>query len=298
MRLKDAVKDKLLIRQSWSVSWPMALVMFFIFLIGITDVYVAGIFGKKIQAAYGLASQIYFVFSILAMALTVGGVSIISRLFTTDKKDEFNVAVDSSIILTVVSGVTLSVISFLAARPLIHILNVPVQLKLHAASFAQIYSAGLAFSYLLISTNGILRACKMVKKSLFTMALVCISNIALNFIFAFFTPLESNGIAAATVVSTFIGCAVNLAFIKRVMTGPLKFSWAAAKNIISIGWPAGLLQVFWQLAALVLYLILAPFLCTTSKYWRHLPMGLKWSRRFFFRHLLLIWQPRFWSEIY
>jgi len=37
--------------RSWSVSWPMALIMFFEFLIGLTDVYIAGKVGNEVQAA-------------------------------------------------------------------------------------------------------------------------------------------------------------------------------------------------------------------------------------------------------
>ena len=38
-------KIRKLFFQSWSMSWPMTLVMFFIFFIGLTDVYVAGRIG-------------------------------------------------------------------------------------------------------------------------------------------------------------------------------------------------------------------------------------------------------------
>ena len=52
---------KSLILRSWSISWPMTCIMFFVFLIGLSDVYVAGRISKEAQAAYGLASQLYFI---------------------------------------------------------------------------------------------------------------------------------------------------------------------------------------------------------------------------------------------
>jgi hypothetical protein len=39
----------------------MTLIMFFEFLIGLTDVYIAGKVGKEIQAAYGFVIQLYFI---------------------------------------------------------------------------------------------------------------------------------------------------------------------------------------------------------------------------------------------
>ncbi len=41
------------VSRSWQVSWPMTLIMFFEFLISLTDVYFAGRISKEVQAADG-----------------------------------------------------------------------------------------------------------------------------------------------------------------------------------------------------------------------------------------------------
>jgi len=250
-RLRPFVGD------SWAVSWPMTLIMFFIFLIGLADVYVAGRISKEIQAGYGLSSQIYFIFSIIAFALSVGSVSVISQLFTSEKKDECRVAVDSTLTITVISGFLAGGVGFFLSGYIISSLGVPQVVKDLAIPLMRIYSLGLAFNYLLISTNSILRACRMIKRSMFTMAVVCVLNITLNFILAFKTPLGYRGIAVATAVSMFCGCLLNLLFVRPLMAGGFVYSGSAASKIMRIGWPAGLLQVLWQLGAVALYLILS-----------------------------------------
>jgi len=50
---------------------------------------------------------------------------------------------------------------------------------------------------------------------------------------------------------------MNLFFMRRKISGLFKFSAPAVKAMIQIGWPAGLMQVLWQLGAIVLLLILA-----------------------------------------
>jgi multidrug resistance protein, MATE family len=246
-----------LIRTSWTVSWPMTCIMFFVFLIGFSDVYVAGRISKEVQAAYGLVSQVYFIFSIIGFSLTVGAVSVTSRLFTSRRKDALNAAVDSSLISAVAAGLLLSLLSLLFSRALIRSLNVPAELKGYALPLMKIYSFGLLFNYILLNSNGLLRACGMIRKSLWTMFIVCALNVLLNFALAFHTPLGFGGIALATVISTLIGCCLNLFFLRPVMTGTFKFSFPLASKIIHVGWPMGLLQVFWQLAALALFLILS-----------------------------------------
>jgi len=42
----------------WHMSWPMLLVMFFNFLVGMTDIYVAGLLGPEIQAIAGFAEKL------------------------------------------------------------------------------------------------------------------------------------------------------------------------------------------------------------------------------------------------
>ena len=248
---------KALIAESWAVSWPMTLIMFFEFLIGITDIYIAGKFGKEVQAAYGIAFQLYFVFIIIGIALSVGLVSVVSWLFTSDKTDEFIAAIDSSLFLATVSGLIFTAAGVLFSGQIIGILNMPENVKVYAIPFLAVYSIGFVFDYVLMASNGILRACKMIKASFWIMAIVCVMNITLNFILAFRTPLGFRGIAAATVISLFTGSVLAMAHVRKLMGRAFRLSTVVIKNIVHISWPSGLQQVSWQLAYIVLYIILS-----------------------------------------
>jgi len=144
----------------------MTLIMFFEFLIGLTDVYIAGRVSKEVQATYGFVIQLYFIFIVIANALTVGTVSVVSKLFTSGNKDELTETVFSSIVTATVAGIILAAAGILLSPKIIKILNIPEELKALAISFIHIYAAGLLFHYVLINCNGILRSCNMVKKSL------------------------------------------------------------------------------------------------------------------------------------
>jgi putative MATE family efflux protein len=239
------------------VSWPLTLIMVFEFLIGLTDVYIAGRISKDIQATYGFVIQLYFILIVIANALTVGTVSVVSRLYTSGNRIELNKAVFSSMITSSGAGFVLAVAGIFLSPTIIKYLNIPEELKHFAASFIEIYAMGLLFHYLLINGNGILRSCQMVKRSLKTMALVCGVNIALNFFLVFHTPLGFRGIAAATASSVFIGSMINLAYIRDIMIGVRNVSLTLVRKMIDIGWPIGLLQILWQLGSMVLYLILS-----------------------------------------
>ena len=111
------------IAESWSNSWPMIFIMFFEFLIGLTDIYIAGKVGKEIQATYGFVIQLYFVFIIVANVITTGTVSVVSRLFTAGDKNILNNAIYSTTITAVTSGIIFGVAGIFLTPILIKFIN-------------------------------------------------------------------------------------------------------------------------------------------------------------------------------
>ena len=243
------------IRESWTASWPMLFIMLFEFLINITDVYIAGKLGKVYQASVGLSYQIYFLFIILANAMTIGSVSLLSRQFSGGEQSRFSESAFTSMATSAAAGIILSAGGFLLSPFIFGFLDIPDAMKEFCASLLSIYCGGLFFHYFLINSNGVLRASRNFKKSMFTMALVCVSNITLNFHLVFNTGLGYRGIALSTALSYALGALINLVHVTRIIAGIRVFSANAAKKIIGIGWPSGLQQVLWNLGFTVLYLI-------------------------------------------
>jgi putative MATE family efflux protein len=231
--------------------------MLFDFMIGLTDVYIAGRVSKEIQATYGFVIQLYFILVVIANALTVGTVSVVSRLYTSGNRDDLIRAIFSSLLITAGAGSVLVLGGIVLSPEIIRFVNIPEELKTLAVPFVEIYSVGLLFHYILINSNGILRSCDRVKDSLRTQALVCVLNIGLNFFLVFHTALGFRGIAAATTLSVFIGSMINLWKVRSSMSGVRKFSLSLTGKMIAIGWPIGLLQILWQASSMVLFLILS-----------------------------------------
>jgi multidrug resistance protein, MATE family len=260
MKILKIINDKGMrpvIAESWAMSWPMSIIMFFEFLIGLSDVYIAGKFGKEVQAGYGLAFQLYFVFIIAGMALTVGVASVLSRLFTSHRKNEFSLGISTAIITAGAIGTIATVFGAVFSKTIISYIHAPQIVRDLAVPLLTIYSFGIIFDYVLMCTNTVLRASDRIRMSLVTMTIVCLLNIALNFILAFLTPMGFKGIGVATVVSLFFGVILNFGFTKGLITKGFKFSIAVFRKMMDISWPSALLQVFWQLGAIALFLIVS-----------------------------------------
>ena len=248
------------VSRSWELSWPMTLIMFFDFLISLTDVYVAGTISKEVQAAYGFVAQIYFILIVVANALTVGTVSVVSRLFTdqgSSTHESVSVAIFSSIVAATLAGLVVLVAGIISLPHVVGLLNIPSNVKTYVLPLSKIYLVGIVFHYGLINGNGVLRSCERVRKSLKTMAIVCGCNILLIFAFVYHTSLGYRGIAMATATSVALGSLLNVRYLKPLLPSLKHFSWTLVKRIGAIGWPMGLLQILWQLGSVVLFLILS-----------------------------------------
>jgi putative MATE family efflux protein len=246
-----------LFRDAWSMGWPLICVMLFEFLIAITDVYIAGKIGKEVQGAVGFVNQVYFVFIVLANAITMGTVIVVSKLHGRKDRKSFSTAVYSVILSVVVSGFFIFALGYSITPFAIQFSSVPIPIKQIAVPFVKIYLAGLFFHYFLINSNGLLRATKQVRRSLVTMTIIMIVNVALNFIFLYHTSLGFRGIALSTVIGFTLGALLNLPPVLSMIRGHSSFDKRVMVDVIRVGWPTLVLQVSWQLGSVVLFLILS-----------------------------------------
>ena len=246
-----------LIRASWAIAGPMTVIMLFEFAIAFTDVFIAGRIGKEVQAAYGLVTQIYFIFTILGNAFTAGTVAVVSRLSADREGRDYSTALITSLAGTLAAGLALGAAGIAFSPGIIRMLNVPDEIKPFAVPLISIFAAALLFQYILINTNGLLRASGRVRQSLVTMSIVCVVNVVLNFLLTFHTSLSFRGIALSTALAVALGAFINLARFRGVLTRRLAPARDMLKKMAVIGWPIGVLQILWQTASAVLFLIMS-----------------------------------------
>jgi MATE family multidrug resistance protein len=250
----------------WHISWPIFLIMILNFLVGLTDVYVAGLISPEVQATVGFISQIYFLVIITANAISIGTLALVSRAIGAGNSKEAIETARQSLLFSVVIAIGLMVIGLFFSREIISLSGFPLKIRPISEDFLKIFAFALGPNYILIVSNAIFRASGEVRKPLYTMFLVSIMNIIGDFVLVFgifpFPKLGFVGIAISTSVSVSIGMFINLAFffIKRwrsVYTSPFALSGSIVKRIIHLGWPAAFLQIAWNAGSLVLYNILS-----------------------------------------
>ena len=250
----------------WRLSWPMLLIMVFNFLVGFTDIYVAGLIGRDVQAAIGYVAQLYFLFIIVGNAISIGTVALVSRAFGALAYEKASEYVKQSLIFGLIVSLVLMVTGVLFHGPIVKIAGFPPQIRTIAETFLVIFSFALGSNYLLIISNGIFRASGEVKKPLLTMLVFCIINIILDFALVFgfgrLPALGYPGIGYATAVSATVSMVVNCIFFtsgrwRKLLGKGWGLQGRTILQIARLGWPAGLLQIAWNAGSIILYHILA-----------------------------------------
>ncbi len=242
----------------WQMSWPMVLIMLFNFFVIFVDVYVAGLISPAVQAAVGFVSQIYFLVIILANAISIGTVAIVSRAIGADDFPEALSVARQSLVFGATVAAGLSIVVALFARDIVLFAGFPPEIQEIAADFLRIFGLTLGPNYLLLIANAVFRASGEPMKPLLTMFLVSLINVVAVWLFVFGADMGYRGIAFANAVAVISGAfVIFLLFLnsrwRPVCRGPYRFSIATIQRVFSVSWPSAALQIAWNAGTILLY---------------------------------------------
>jgi MATE family multidrug resistance protein len=249
----------------WRLSWPMLLIMLFNFMVGFTDIYVAGLINPQVQAAIGFINQLYFLLIIVANAISIGTVALISRNIGAGDVARAQTNAKQSLIFGFLVAVALTIAGLIFYRQIIAAAGFPPEIRIIGESFLRIFAFALGPNYLLIISNAVFRASGEVRKPLLTMFVFSAINVLGDFALVFgippFPKLGYPGIALSTAIAATIGMGINFIFFslprwRTLYQRPWFISIASIKAIANLGWPAALLQIAWNAGSIVLYNIL------------------------------------------
>jgi putative MATE family efflux protein len=255
---------KQFLAESWSMGWPMILIMFFHFSIGMADVYVAGYLGTEVMAAVGYVGQLYWTLMILANGITIGAVSMISQAYGANSREGVSHVTAHSLMLgTAISGV-LTILALAFPASIVRIAGMPAGIQDIAEDFIRIFSFVLIPTYIMIITSGTLRASGRIRVTMINSLVASVVNIAGDLILGFgWGPIPAmgyKGIAWATAGGVTLGMLLNLIFMLR---GPDRLSLSCLmrplprclRNLAKLGVPSALQQTAWNAGTLVVYFL-------------------------------------------
>jgi len=244
----------------------MVLVMFFNFLVGIADIYVAGFIGPEIQAIVGFVGELYFFIIIVANAISIGTVAIVSRAVGASRFKEALSVAKQSMLFGTACAIVLMLAGLLLKDHIIDIAGFSGGTRQIALDFFVIFVFALAPNYIVIISNAIFRAGGEVRLTLIAMFIVSVINIALNFLFVFglfsFEGFGYRGIALATATAMTAGMLICFFLFrqsrwKNIFSGKWIITSDLVKRIFVVSWPAALIYISWNSGNIIIYNILS-----------------------------------------
>ena len=100
----DAITKGSLYKAIWIMSWPLFLNMITIAFASFADIWVAGKLGSTAQAAVGVSGQVAIFMILLAVALSSGTNSLVSRFWGAGDKQGAISAARQAVLFSVISA--------------------------------------------------------------------------------------------------------------------------------------------------------------------------------------------------
>lgn len=249
----------------WHMSWSMLFVMFFNFIVGLTDIYVAGFLGPDIQAVVGFVSELYFFIIIIGNAISIGTVALLSRAVGAGDYEHARSAAWQSLLFGTLCAFALMAAGITFHGHIISIAGFSGDIRQIAGDFFVIFALALVPNYIVILSNAVFRAGGEVKLTLLAMFFVSMVNIVLDFLLVFglfsFQGIGYRGIAIATAIAMFAGMIICVFLFRKsrwrsIFSGRWRLSADLIKRLFFVSWPSAVLQISWNAGNIVLYNIL------------------------------------------
>lgn len=210
------------------------------------DVIVVGRYaGQNALAGVGSTGSLITLILTLFLGLSAGVSVTAGRAMGAKDSNGISQIVHTAILISILSGVAISVFGFIFTRPLLNLIDVPAEVMPQAEIYMKIIFIGKTPTLIYNFGSAILRAKGDTKRPLYIVTISGIINVLLNLFFVIKLNMAAGGVALATTISQLF-TAIAIIFILYRETDSTKLCLKKLKihkkqllSIIKIGLPSG-----------------------------------------------------------
>lgn len=192
---------------------PMLVGNIFQQLYNMVDSIIVGKFvGSNALGAVGAVGNLNFLFFSLCLGLASGIGILISQFFGAGKDDYVKKIIANSVYIITISGAVMSIISFVFARPILHLMNTPAENMEDAVIYMQIVCGATVIVAIYNGISSILRALGDSKTPLIFLIVSSFINVGLDLLFVLVFHWGVAGAAWATVIAQLISAIGSILF--------------------------------------------------------------------------------------
>lgn len=243
-------------------SLPYLLSYFLQTLYGMADLFITGQFnGTDSITAVSIGSQVMHMLTVMIVGLAMGATVNIAQAVGANRKVDAGRIVGNTVVLFMIVAVVLTGVLLVLVRPIVSVMSTPEAAVDGAVKYLTICFIGIPFitAYNIISS--IFRGLGDSKQPMYFVAIACVVNIILDYIFIGGLGMGPAGAALGTTISQAVSVAVSLFVILKRNAGiPMKKGYFRPRKeimgpILRVGLPVSLQDGFIQIAFLLITVI-------------------------------------------
>lgn len=223
------------------------------------DTIVVGRFaGDNSLAAVGSNASLIGLLTNLFLGLSIGANVLAARYYGAKREKELSETVHTAILLSIFSGIILTVAGCFGARQILIWMQTPKEVLNLASIYLRIYFLGMTATMVYNFGSSILRAVGDTRRPLYFLLGAGVINVILNLIFVIVFQMDVAGVALATVVSQCISaflvvrCLMHEEGGIRLIPRQLHIYRDKFVGILKIGLPAGVQGIIFSLSNVVI----------------------------------------------
>lgn len=243
-------------------SLPYLLSYFLQTLYGMADLYIVGQFdGVEATTAVSIGSQIMHMLTVMIVGLAMGTTVTIGKAIGAGDKKKCADAIGNTVVLFLTVAVIATILLLFCVDPIIRIMSTPQAAVAGTTKYLIICFIGIPFITAYNIISAIFRGLGDSKSPMYFIAIACLCNIALDYLFIGLLHMGAAGAAFGTTLSQTISVLISLCMIRIKKTGisisrknlrPRKETMA---EILLIGTPVALQDGLIQVAFLFITVI-------------------------------------------
>ena len=243
-------------------SLPYLLSYFLQTLYGMADLFIIGQFeGVASTTAVSIGSQVMHMLTVMIVGLAMGSTVSIGQAIGGNDKRKASLDIGNTVTLFMMLSVALTLILLILADSIVSVMSTPEEAVAGTLDYLTVCFIGIPFitAYNIISS--IFRGMGDSRSPMYFIAVACVSNIILDYIFMGALHMGPVGAALGTTLSQAVSVVIALIVIRRKNSGikleksDFRPNGIVMKDILGIGVPIALQDGFIQVSFILITII-------------------------------------------
>lgn len=244
-----------------SFSLPYLLSVLMQTLYGMADLFIIGQYcDVESTTAVSIVSQVMHMLTVMIVGMAMGSTVLIGKSVGANNKKLTSKAIGNTVTLFTILSVIVTTVLLFSVNIIVKVMSTPAEAVPDTVSYLTICFIGIPFITAYNVISSVFRGKGDSKTPMYFVAIACVSNISLDYLFIGVFHMKSAGAALGTTLSQAISVIISLvAIIKKDMGILLKRSDFKPKNnvmseILKVGTPVALQDGFIQISFLLITL--------------------------------------------